>query len=115
MDRSAAWDATLRIVFGLFIIGIGNAVGGFLASTTGIAGLALYLLVAVPTFVYGMYYVVIGAGMVVEAATKSALSKADLTVEVADGEANGRDGSDGDRGDDPSGDRAGGSEPSADD
>ncbi|ELZ89291.1 hypothetical protein [Haloferax sulfurifontis] len=100
MDRSAAWDATLRIVFGLFIVGVGNAIGGFLASLTGIAGLALYLLMAVPTFVYGMFYVVIGAGMVVEAATESALSKANLTVEVADGEANGRDDSDGDRGDD---------------
>ncbi|MCO8268490.1 hypothetical protein NKF06_18340 [Haloferax sp. AB510] len=103
MDRSAAWDATLRIVFGLFIIGVGNAVGGFLASMTGIAGLALYLLVAVPTFVYGMYYVVIGAGMVVEAATESALSQADLTVEVTDSEEN-RDDSDDNRGDgaDPS-------------
>ncbi|MGB9956784.1 hypothetical protein ACOZ4B_10390 [Haloferax prahovense] len=104
MDRSAAWDATLRIVFGLFIIGVGNAVGGFLASMTGIAGLALYLLVAVPTFVYGMYYVVIGAGMVVEAATESALSQADLTVEVTDSEEN-RDDSDDNRGD--------GSDPSA--
>jgi len=84
MDRPTAWDATLRIVFGLFIIGVGNAVGGFLAGMTGIAGLALYLLVAVPTFVYGMFHVVIGAGMVVEAATESALEAADLTVEVSD-------------------------------
>ena len=101
MDRSAAWDATLRIVFGLFIIGVGNAVGGFLAGTTGIAGLALYLLVAVPTFVYGMFYVVIGAGMVVEAATERALEAAELTVEVSDGDdgGEGRD-SGGDRGDD---------------
>jgi len=92
MDRSAAWDATLRIVFGLFIIGVGNAVGGFLASLTGIAGLALYLLVAVPTFVYGMFYVVIGAGMVVEAGTERALSKADLTVEVAEADGGDEDG-----------------------
>ncbi|POG55295.1 hypothetical protein [Haloferax marisrubri] len=101
MDRSAAWDATLRIVFGLFIVGVGNAVGGFLASLTGIAGLALYLLIAVPTFVYGMYYVVIGAGMVVEAATESALEAAELTVEVSDADegGDGRD-SGGDRGDD---------------
>ncbi|KTG30541.1 hypothetical protein [Haloferax profundi] len=83
MDRSTAWDATLRIVFGLFVVGIGNAVGGFLGSTTGIFGLALYLLVAVPTFVYGMYYVVVGAGMVVEAGTKSALEQSELTVENA--------------------------------
>ncbi|KAB1193066.1 hypothetical protein GJR96_06260 [Haloferax sp. MBLA0076] len=81
MDRSTAWDATLRIVFGLFVVGIGNAVGGFLASTTGIFGLALYLLVAVPTFVYGMFYVVVGAGMVVEAGTKSALEQSVVTVD----------------------------------
>ncbi|WP_148416197.1 hypothetical protein [Haloferax sp. KTX1] len=104
MDRSTAWDATLRIVFGLFIIGVGNAIGGFLASLTGIAGLALYLLMAVPTFVCGMYYVVIGAGMVVEAATERALSQADLTVEVADAD---KGGEHDERGDD--------SEPSADD
>lgn len=80
MDRSTAWDATLRIVFGLFVVGIGNAIGGFLASTTGIAGLALYLLVAVPTFVYGMFYVVVGAGIVVEAGATSALEQSDLSL-----------------------------------
>ncbi|ELZ92925.1 hypothetical protein C440_12429 [Haloferax mucosum ATCC BAA-1512] len=83
MERSAAWDATLRIVFGLLVIGIGNTIGAFVASAVGIASLALYLLVAVPTFVYGMFYVVIGAGMVVEAGTKSAIEELGLSDEKA--------------------------------
>lgn len=105
-DRSVAWDTTFRIVFGLLITGAGNAVGGFSADTTGTAGLALYLLVTVSVSVYGMFYVVIGARMVVEITTEHTLEATKPTVGVSNGD-------DGDKGHDPGGDRGDGTGPPA--
>ncbi|WP_411964728.1 hypothetical protein [Haloferax sp. YSMS24] len=84
MDPTSAWDATLRIVFGLFILGIGNLVGGFLATTAGFAGIVLYAFIVLITAVFGVYYVVIGVGMVVEAATMSAIERSALPTSGLD-------------------------------
>ncbi|AFK19628.1 hypothetical protein E6P09_02035 [Haloferax mediterranei ATCC 33500] len=94
MDRTTAWDVTFRITFGLLIIGIGNTIGGFVASATGIFGLALYLLIAIPALIYGIFHIVRGVGVIVKSGTKSALTDLGLTAEAVatDSNATGRSG-----------------------
>ncbi|SEL21692.1 hypothetical protein [Haloferax larsenii] len=92
MDESTAWNATLHIVFGIFLLSFGGVIGYVLSIGEGLYGVVFALFVLVPALVFGIHRIVVGVGIVIAASTANALEHATATGVAGSGQGTGSDG-----------------------